>query len=467
MIKKSITILTLLLLCVGTAVALEFIMGPEKRITTDAAVSSQVNIAADSLRDVHIAWVDTRDGNSEIYYQKRNVLGDAVIASTRVSTDGADSLFPSITTDFNDVAHVVWDDSRDGNSEIYYVRLTSTGTPQTAPIRLTNDPAPSTMPDVAVDAAGDIHVIWVDGRMGYPQIFYKQLDENGQTVSEAEPLTQVAAGGSTAWFPKIVASDPHVYYAYNDDSSGQSQIFVGIFPKGAAFAKVSRPISNVHVDAGYPSLALDNSDRFHLAWLDVVDGNSEIYYAKLDLILSAASIQQVTNDANFSWAPSVAVDSNGMANLTWIDNRTGSFQIHHAQIPATPGPAIENNVITSASDDPTSPQLIGDDYNNLFLSWSDARDGNQEIYFARSAQGDSCVEVVDPCQNTDMDGDGTVNLNDLARLATWFGQNVCAPINMECEGADVNGDGIVNLRDLALLATNFGEDSCTPSISCS
>lgn len=50
--------------------------------------------------------------------------------------------------------------------------------------------------------------------------------------------------------------------------------------------------------------------------------------------------------------------------------------------------------------------------------------------------------------------DQVVNLEDLAKLATNFGQSV-----NDWGAGDFNNDGIVNLEDLARLATNFGFDN--------
>lgn len=50
----------------------------------------------------------------------------------------------------------------------------------------------------------------------------------------------------------------------------------------------------------------------------------------------------------------------------------------------------------------------------------------------------------------DVDGDGSVGLDDLALLLSDFG---CATAGCE---ADVNGDGIVDISDLAVLLANFG-----------
>lgn len=53
----------------------------------------------------------------------------------------------------------------------------------------------------------------------------------------------------------------------------------------------------------------------------------------------------------------------------------------------------------------------------------------------------------------DVNGDGTVNIQDLVLVASGFGQSG------ESLKADVNGDGTVNILDLVLVSSHFGEDT--------
>jgi len=77
-------------------------------------------MAMDDVDNVQITWVDDRDGNDEIYYAKLDNNGSKLVNDTRLTNDNANSWWPRIEVDGNESIHIIWDDNRDGNREIYY-----------------------------------------------------------------------------------------------------------------------------------------------------------------------------------------------------------------------------------------------------------------------------------------------------------------------------------------------------------
>lgn len=59
---------------------------------------------------------------------------------------------------------------------------------------------------------------------------------------------------------------------------------------------------------------------------------------------------------------------------------------------------------------------------------------------------------------TDVNGDGVVNILDLTRVASVFGQ----PVTDANRSADVNSDGEINILDLVQVANDFGKSTTTP-----
>ncbi|MEO7292522.1 MAG: T9SS type A sorting domain-containing protein, partial [Ginsengibacter sp.] len=69
----------------------------------------------------HVVWQDNRNGNYEIYYKRSIDGGISWGTDTRLTSNTAFSYSPSVSVSAS-VVHVVWTDERDNNAEIYYKR---------------------------------------------------------------------------------------------------------------------------------------------------------------------------------------------------------------------------------------------------------------------------------------------------------------------------------------------------------
>jgi hypothetical protein len=93
----------------------------DTRLTTNSAKSWLPTIAVDTTNNVHITWEDYRDVHVEIYYTKLDNNGNTLVDDTRLTTDTTCwSSDPAIAVDTTNNVHITWMDSRDGNWEIYY-----------------------------------------------------------------------------------------------------------------------------------------------------------------------------------------------------------------------------------------------------------------------------------------------------------------------------------------------------------
>jgi len=145
--------------------------GGDTRLTsfTGQSVNPSVTVSGSV---VHVVWREQRDGNMEIYYKQSSDGGLNWGADTRLTNNTANSQFPSVAVS-GSVVHVVWWDFRNGNDEIYYKRSTDGGVSWETDTRLTSNSAESQYPSVAVSGSV-VHVVWNDDRDGNWEIYYKR-----------------------------------------------------------------------------------------------------------------------------------------------------------------------------------------------------------------------------------------------------------------------------------------------------
>lgn len=159
----------------------------EIRLSSTAGASNWPCISA-SGEFVHVVWLDTRDGNYEIYYKRSSDSGTNWGTDTRLTNTVPNSWYPSIETSGR-ILHVVWWDQLNiptGNSQIYYKRSTDAGTNWEPDIRITNDDNYSKYTSVAVSDQS-VHVVWCDWRDGIG-IWYKRNPTGNLVPPSAPPM---------------------------------------------------------------------------------------------------------------------------------------------------------------------------------------------------------------------------------------------------------------------------------------
>ena len=153
--------------------------GVDTRLTWDDDESLNPCIAAHG-NSIHVAWYDDRDWNEEIYY-KQSLDGGLTWGPDTRLTDAEDTSYrPSVCTDGQNV-HISWIDYRDGNNEVYYIKSSDNGNGWEANLRLTNNPGYSWRSSIAL-AGPVVHVVWEDTRDGNYEIYYKQ-DPTGSVIN--------------------------------------------------------------------------------------------------------------------------------------------------------------------------------------------------------------------------------------------------------------------------------------------
>jgi hypothetical protein len=144
--------------------------GQDIRLTNDSAESSNPSISV-SGAVMYVVWQDVRSG-WEIYGKRSTDGGLTWGMDTRLTNNPYNSFYPSVSVSGENV-HVVWQDVRDNNWEIYYKRSTDAGLTWGDDTRLTVSDYDSFYPSIAI-AGTAVHVLWEDNRDGNYEMYYKQ-----------------------------------------------------------------------------------------------------------------------------------------------------------------------------------------------------------------------------------------------------------------------------------------------------
>ncbi len=355
---------------------------PAQRLTWNTGESFRPRAAVDSSGGVHLVWSDTTPGDSEIYYKQSTDGGGTWATSQRITFSSGSPGNPDIAVDSTGGLHVVWEDEAPGNSEIYYKRSPDGGATWSTSKRLTWNEGMSWNPAVAVDSLDNLHVVWADMTPGNFEIYYKKSTDGGANWSTSKNLS---SNSGNSFSPAMaVDSSDRIHVAWSDGTPGKSEIYYKkSTDKGNTWA-ASQRLSWTAEASAQPAIAVAASGRIHVAWSDATPGDSEIYYKKSsDGGATWTTSKSLTANSGDSLSPALAVSALGNIHLVWSDKTPGSGEVYYRKS-ADQGATwttAERLTWNSGSSDVPDIAVYGSD--NIHVFWYDFTPGNSEIYYKR------------------------------------------------------------------------------------
>jgi hypothetical protein len=292
--------------------------GSETRLTNNSSTSELPTICADGL-NVHIVWQDSRDGNTEIYYKKSVNGGLNWGTDTRLTFNSSASTNPSITI-FSTSLNIVWQDNTSGNNEIYSYYSTNNGTNWSSFIRLTNNTSSSEKPCINRNGQG-VYCVWQDNRDGNYEIYSKRSIDGGVTWSSDSRVTNNSGNSKSA---SVAGSGTNIAVVWKDDRDGNEEIYMNSSINYGIYWGTDKRLTNNVAGSDCPSIAV-SGNTLQVVWHDSRDNSisEEIYYKRSpDFGVSWGSDTRLTTTPAFKVAPSVAI-SGTTVHVVWEDHREG------------------------------------------------------------------------------------------------------------------------------------------------
>ena len=299
-----------------------------KRITWNSGDSSVPGLAVAANNDIHLVWYDKTPGNFELFHRKSTDGGNTWSALKRLTWSAGDSLFPAIATDYGNGVHIAWMDKKSGNEEIYYKRSADGGTTWSAIKRMTWNFGTSSNPSIAVDSANGIHLTWEDNTSGNAQIIHKKSTDSGASWTALKRITWNSAG---AYEPSICTDSSNgVYVIWEDENPGNFEIFFKhSTDAGATWSALKRMTWNAGDSYG-SAVAADSGTGVHIVWQDNSSGNMEIYYREsTDSGGTWSVVKRLSWNTGASSFPNITSDSSNGIHVGWADNTPGNTEIFY------------------------------------------------------------------------------------------------------------------------------------------
>ena len=339
------------------------------------------------------AWQDLRAGNSDIYAQKIDSLGNVLWAVNGVAVTNKTTTQKNVKliSDNAGGAIIVWEDSVNSYYDIYAQRLNSAGVAQWASngVVVCNATLLQINPKIDTDNAGGAIITWQDKRNGNDYDIYAQRINNAgiaqwasngvvvcnATGTQNNPRIEPdgANGAIIAWADKRNTIDYNIY-AQRISATGTA-IWAN---NGVAVCTATDAQSGIDMKFLGTTILV--------SWKDVRSGNYQIYSQLLNLQgvpqLATNGIA-LSNNSLKAINPNTIVDSNGGAIVAWQDSVAGNWNIKTQQLSnlgalqwATGGVVVSN-----AANNQINVAQVSNGLGGAIFGWEDNRSGiDYDIY---------------------------------------------------------------------------------------
>lgn len=252
-------------------------------------------------------------------------------------------------------------------------------TPVGADVRVTDHIQDTTQPVIAWTGS-EYGATWADDRHGAPEIYFARLDTAGAVVGTELRVTDATDGSGV---PRIVWTGSHYGVSWHRGAMADTDVyFARLWGIGTMIGTELRVTNEVR-ESAYADIAWAGS-AFGLVWQD---GRRRILAHDLYFQLVGedgtplgGNVEVVRLSSAMSF-PRI-VWSGSEFGVAWADDPAGNLEIYFARLDVT-GAVIGTRLrLTDFLENSGVPTIewTGSEYG---IAWVDARDGNNEVYFAR------------------------------------------------------------------------------------
>jgi hypothetical protein len=514
-------------------------------LTPLGSIEEKPYVIEDSHSNLWVAYESNRLGNWTVWMRQFN--GISWLPEQQLTNSTSNGLTPSLVQMTNGNVMLVYTSDMSGNFSLYY-KIFASGV-WSSPSRLTAPQGRDSTPSLVQLRNGTLVMYWTrESLSGSSVVRYIQyMSYNNGTWSQASRFST----GGTEEEPSVYQTDDgHIWVVYAANRAGNLDIFYKTYSNGSWSSEVQLTTNTADDHQSWLTQDLNGVLwEFWTRCVPLSGGTCEdkvFYITSSNLGATWSAEVQFTFDPTGyviqdSHPAVIHYDRDKMLYVFWGTDLTGPgadfdvwlrtstpMPIHHVSVTnAThapnslmesgtvkvnytannPGDYKENITITgyyqsqtSLSFNYTTVSVMPGSSMFLGMSWNTSKivPANYTIYLyalpvpgesLRLYGGNTAVAGNATVQRVawDVNGDGKVNVVDLAMVALKFGQGIGPfDIDHDCDvdvvelatvaihygtkpgdpnwyaPADINGDGVVNVLDLALVAIHYGASFNVP-----
>ncbi len=348
-------------------------------------------LVPDGVGGAVIAWLDYRNGDTDIYAQRIDRNGytlwaaDGVPVCDAAGYQEARELIPEAIGG----AIIVWQDQRDGTNHIYAQRVNGEGLSLWTHNGVAVCPAAGGQlgPRIAPDECGGAIIVWKDGRNGAGDYYAQRVDSSGTPLWAADgiPICTVPVGDfSASQYPRIIPDGSGgAIVAWVDTRTHKDKVFAQrVDAKGSLlWTNGGVGVSTRNVDQTMQELIPDGTggaiitwqrDRPYTVYADIdaqrIDSAGTVRWGDTAVVICTGQWR--------CFLPTLAPDCCGGAFIAWNDGQPDGKGTHIQRVDAAGSIQWQQNGVSPFSHDVSFPQLVSDGNDGIIVVGTGGVDGD-------------------------------------------------------------------------------------------
>ena len=349
---------------------------PDRRLsTTDSAATLNENMARCLVccgDTVHVVWYDTQNNGSAIYYKRSSDEGTTWGPDTRLSGTPGTADFPTLAVSGTNV-HLAFRDQRTGRYGSYYERSLDGGRTWEPDVFISDSLLFNWWPAIA--AVGPMVYVVLNLDTVNSEVYFRRSTDNGETWDTIQRISNAPLRSED---PCIAASDSnvHIWNEFRHGGNGHSEVY---YRRSSDQGVTWGPETRLTYDTAmsYSPTAYPSGSNVDVAWEDNRDGNFEIYHKR-------------STDYGLTWGPDERLTTDSNVHIVWfgLSGGAGIFYLHSSDGGVTWDPI---DTLVGGATAPAAP-FIDFAGSTLHVIWKDMRDGHGAIYYKRNMTGNVGIE---------------------------------------------------------------------------
>ncbi len=341
-----------------------------------------------------IVWEDNRSSGAGIFARRVKNDGSTAWAAdgTVVCTEKNDAEFPQISTSNGNIV-IAWQDKRNGGTDVLAQSLDMNGKTnwRNNGLEIVTGLGFVSHQKPRIKRIGEVEyiIVWEDGRNGYSNIYAQKIDNNGKSLWNAEGIRICGAEGDQ-YDPELIADGSGgAIIVWEDSRSANSSIYAQRLDKSGKklWNEDGIRVCQYEGAAMSPKLASDTKNGVIIVWQGMKENENHysVYAQRIDengIVLWRPDGVSVKNALGSQMDPQVASDGKEGAFITWTE---------YGQNSVTPDIIAQNidlngnilwandGVAVSKSPGSQKKPVIGSN-DEIIIAWEDNGKGNYDIY---------------------------------------------------------------------------------------